>query len=120
MPCALVTCSGVSNTGKLTTQAAQVLLQRRPGQYVWVHARQSAVMLDAELGGAEKVIVLDGCADCCATKKLMAAGHRSDCHIVATELGIERNGMAEVRFDEIEKVIAAILNNGGTPSCTKT
>ncbi len=120
MAFALITCSGVSNTGKLTTQAAQVLLQRKPGQYVWMHAKQSAAMLDAELGDAEKVIVLDGCTDCCATKKLTAAGHTSDCHIIATGLGIEKNGMADVRFDEIEKVVDAILNNGGTTSCTKT
>ena len=38
MTFALVTCSGISNTGKLTTQAAQVLLQRKPGHYVWMHA----------------------------------------------------------------------------------
>jgi uncharacterized metal-binding protein len=35
-----VTCSGISNTGKLTTQAAQILLQRHPGRYVWMHAKQ--------------------------------------------------------------------------------
>ena len=114
MTIAILTCSDISNTGKLTTQAAQILLQRKPGQYVWMHAKQSAAMLDADIGDAEKVIVLDGCTDCCATKKLTAAGHRSDCHIIATDLGIEKNGMAEVRFDEIEKVIGAILNNGET------
>lgn len=116
----IVTCSGVSNTGKLTAQAARILLQRKPGQYMWVQAGQSAAMLGAEPGSAEKVIVLDGCADCCATKKLNAAGHHADSHIIATELGIEKNGMAEVRFDEIEKVIGAILNNGGSNLCMKT
>lgn len=120
MTYAIVTCSGISNTGKLTTQAAQVLLQRKPGQYVWMHAKQSAAMLNTELSSAEKVIVLDGCSDCCATKKLTTAGHRSDCHIIATELGIEKNGMAEVRFDEIEKVVWAIMKSGGTTVCTKT
>ena len=120
MSYALVTCSGVSNTGKLTTQVAQILLQRKPGRYVWVHVKQSSVMLDAELGDAEKVIVLDGCADCCATKKLTTAGYKYNCHIIATELGIEKNGMAEVRFDEIEKVIGAILNKGATTAWSKT
>jgi uncharacterized metal-binding protein len=113
MTYALVTCSGISNTGKLTTQAAQILLQRKPGQYVWMHARQPAAMLNAELGDAEKVIVLEGCTDCCASKKLKAAGHTAHYHIIATELGIEKKGMAEVQFDEIEKVIGAILNEGG-------
>ncbi len=112
MSCALVTCSGISNTGRLTTQAAQILLQRKPGQYVWIHTRQSAAMLDAELGDAEKVIVIEGCMDRCASRKLKAAGHEADYHIIATELGIEKKGMRDVQFDEIEKIIGAILNEG--------
>ena len=105
---AIVTCSGISNTGKLTTQAAQILLQRKPGRYVWMHAKQSAATLEAEVRDADRVIVIDGCTDCCATKKLSASGLTPHVHIIATELGIEKNGMAEVRFAEIEKVIAAI------------
>ena len=61
MTFALVTCSGISNTGKLTTQAALTLLQRRPGYYVWMHARQSTATLEEEIGDAEQVIVIDGC-----------------------------------------------------------
>jgi uncharacterized metal-binding protein len=107
---ALVTCSGISNTGKLTTQAALALLQRRPGQYVWMHAKQSAATLEAEIGDAEQVIVIDGCTDCCATKKLSKSCLTPHHHIIATELGIEKNGMGEVQYDEIEKVICAIMN----------
>lgn len=108
----LVTCSGVSNTGKLTTQAALTLLQRRPGQYVWMHARQSAGTLENEIGNAEHVIVIDGCTDCCAKKKLSASRFAPNLHIIATELGIEKNGMGEVGYDEIEKVVRAVMNNG--------
>jgi uncharacterized metal-binding protein len=109
---ALVTCSGISNTGKLTTQAALMLMQRRPGQYVWMHAKQSAAMLEAEIGDAEQVIVIDGCTDCCATKKLSKSCLTPHHHIIATELGIERNGMGEVQYDEIEKVVRAIIDTG--------
>ena len=105
---ALVTCSGISNTGKLTTQAAQILMQRKPGAYVWMHAKQSAGSLEADAGGAELVIALDGCTDCCATKKLTAAGIVPDIHIIATGLGIGKNGMADVQYHEIETVLAAI------------
>ena len=115
MTCALVTCSGVSNTGKLTTQAALALLQRRPGQYVWMHAKQSAGTLEAEIGDAEQVIVIDGCGDCCAKKKLSASRLAPHHHIIATELGIEKNGMADVQFDEIEKVVRAVMNKEGHP-----
>jgi uncharacterized metal-binding protein len=105
---ALVTCSGISNTGKLTTQAAQTLLQRKPGQYVWMHAKQSAATLEADVGDADRVIVLDGCTDCCASRKLAAAGLTPHVHIIATSLGIVKNGTAEVQFHEIETVLSAI------------
>ncbi|MDP3397006.1 MAG: putative zinc-binding protein [Methanoregula sp.] len=112
MTYALVTCSGISNTGKLTTQAALMLMQRRPEQYVWMHAKQSTATLEAEIGDADEVIVIDGCWDCCAKKKLSSSRIAPDHHIIATELGIEKKGMGEVQYDEIEKVVCAIMNNG--------
>ncbi len=112
MTFALVTCSGVSNTGKLTTQVALLLIQRRPGQYVWIHARQSAATLQADIGDAEQVIVIDGCGDCCAKKKLSSSRIAPHHHIIATELGIEKKGMGDVQYDEIEKVVRAVINNG--------
>jgi uncharacterized metal-binding protein len=110
---ALVTCSGISNTGSLTTQAALMLMQRRPGKYVWMHAKQSAATLEAEIGDAEEVIVIDGCTDCCATKKLAKSCLTPHHHIIATELGIKKNGMGEVQYDEIEKVVHAIISEEG-------
>jgi len=112
MTFALVTCSGISNTGKLTTQAALMLMQRRPGHYVWMHAKQSAAMLEAEIEDAEQVIVIDGCTDCCAMKKLAKSCLIPHHHIIATEHGIEKNGMADVKYDEIEKIVSAVINNG--------
>lgn len=112
MTFALVTCSGISNTGKLTTQAAQLLLQRKPGQYVWMHAKQSAATLEAEIGDADQVIVIDGCTDCCAGKKIAASGLSPHHHIIATEIGIVKNGMADVQYEEIEKVVRAVIDLG--------
>lgn len=119
MTSALVTCSGVSNTGKLTTQAGMIVMQRKPGMFQCMNCKQSAESLRTEAAGSDRLIVIDGCTDCCATKKLSAAGLEPDIHIIATELGIEKNGMAEVRFEEIEKVVRAILDNGSN-TCTKT
>jgi len=110
----IVTCSGISNTGKLTTQAGMLLMQRKPGMFLCMNCKQSAETLRMDAGGAERLIVLDGCPDCCATKKLTAAGLSADVHIIATELGIEKNGMADVKYDEIETVIRALMDNGGT------
>jgi uncharacterized metal-binding protein len=116
MTFALVTCSGISNTGKLTTQAALMLMQRRPGQYVWMHAKQSAATLEADIGDAEQMIVIDGCTDCCARKKLSASCLAPHHHIIATELGIEKKGMGEVQYDEIEKLVCAVIDVGSQKS----
>jgi len=104
----LVTCSGISNTGKLTTQAGMLLMQRKPGLFHCMNCKQSAETLKLDADGAERLIVIDGCTDCCATKKLTAAGLEADAHIIATELGIEKNGMADVQYHEIERVMAAV------------
>jgi uncharacterized metal-binding protein len=104
----LVTCSGISNTGKLTTQAAQALMQRWPGRYIWTHVKKSAAALEEEVRDADRVIIIDGCRDCCATKKLGATPFAAHHHIIATDLGIEKNGMADVQYTEIERVVAAV------------
>ena len=54
------------------------------------------------------MILLDGCHDCCAGKKLGATNISPHVHIIATDLGIEKNGMADVKYQEIEQVVAAI------------
>jgi uncharacterized metal-binding protein len=107
----LVTCSGISNTGKLTTQAALSLMQRWPGRYQWTHVKKSASSLEDELRDADRVIVIDGCHDCCATKKLAATTAIPHSHIIATDLGIEKNGMADVQFSEIERMVTAVHNS---------
>ncbi len=114
MTFALVTCSGISNTGKLTTQAGMLLMQRKPGMYMCMHAKQSAATLSGDRD-AEQVIVIDGCTDCCATKKLAKSSLTSHHHIIATELGIEKNGMGDVQYDEIEKVVRAIMDKEVSP-----
>ncbi len=111
MTFALVTCSGISNTGKLTTQAGLILMQRKPGIFQCMNCKQSAETLRAEAAGAGRLVVLDGCTDCCATKKLAAAGLAPDIHLIATELGIKKNGMADVQYHEIETVLSAVLKH---------
>lgn len=88
-------------------------MQRRPGMYLCMNCKQSAESLRMNAGNADRLIILDGCADCCATKKLAAAGLSADVDIIATEPGIEKNGMADVQYDEIEKVIRPVMNGGG-------
>jgi uncharacterized metal-binding protein len=104
----LVTCSGISNTGKLTTQAAVALMQKWPGRYQWTHVKKSAASLEDEVRNADQVVVIEGCHDCCASKKLAGTMVSPHCHIIATDLGIEKDGMADVQYSEIERVVAAV------------
>lgn len=103
-PVILVTCSGLSNTGKLTGQAGMVARQRCPGS---VEACIPANCLPASLSG--RIAALDGCEDACALKKLRENGVEPDLHVVATECGVVKNGMAEPRFDEIERLAGAVI-----------
>jgi uncharacterized metal-binding protein len=104
----LVTCSGTSNTGKLTTQAALALMQEWPGRYQWTHVKKSAALLEDEVRGAYRVFTIEGCHDCCALKKLAGTTFSPHCHVIATGSGIVQNGMADVHYNEIERVVAAV------------
>ena len=67
---ALITCSGISNTGKLTAQVAAILMQREPDLFEGhLHAKQSIHDIEKVINGG-MVLVLDDCKDHCAAKKL--------------------------------------------------
>ena len=107
-PLILITCSGVSNVGKLTAQVAGILAQKESDLFEGhLHAKQSTRDMEAVINGG-KVVVIDGCGDRCAGKKLKSLCITPHIHIIATEEGIEKNGMADPKFEEIEILIAAV------------
>ncbi len=109
-PVTLVTCSGLSNTGKLTARVGMVLLQRNPDSVeASLPASRPAALLEEAARSAGRVLALDGCEDTCALKKLREIGVEPDMHVVATGCGIVKNGMAEPRFDEIERLVGVVI-----------
>ena len=105
----LITCSGISNTGKLTSKVGEGIIRRCPGLIeCCLSARCDPDRLRLALSEAEKIMVLDGCTDCCGRKKVQEHGHDADIHLIATENGIVKNGMEEPRFDEIEHLTVII------------
>ena len=112
---ALITCSGLSNTGRLTTQVAMVLVSRSPGAITWARAHKGERLIADVAADADQIIVIDGCSDHCATKKCGLEGVTADIHIVTTELGVKKDGMADVQWDDVVKVLAAVDRkiNGG-------
>lgn len=87
-----------------------VLLRASPGLVeACVPANRPQVLLEEAARYAERILVLDGCSDACALRKLQGIGVEPDLHIVATECGIAKGGMAEPQFDEIERLAGAVL-----------
>jgi len=110
MAVTVITCSGISNTGKLTTQTGAMLLHPSCGAVEGcIAATRPTASLEAAVRHADRILVLDGCGDCCGKKKVLALGIEPHLHLVATDCGIVKNGMAEPRFDEIERLSAAVL-----------
>ncbi len=106
----IITCSGISNTGKLTTRTAAHLQCRCAIEIdCCIPATREREAINEALRHAEELLILDGCSDCCACKKILHLGGRPDHHIIATECGIIKNEMEEPQFSEIEELTAAIL-----------
>jgi uncharacterized metal-binding protein len=102
-PVLLLTCSGISHTGRLTTMTGTSLRCRHP-VLISRHLQLTALKrpLDEELPDGEFLLVVDGCDECCAKKRTDAIGKIPDCSIIATREGIVKRGMEEPRYDEIE------------------
>ena len=104
---ALITCSGLSNTGRLTTHVAMILMSRSAAGIAWAQAHKGEHAIADAVDDADQIIVIEGCSDHCAVKKLDTMGITADLHIVATELGIEKDGLADVKWCDVETVLTA-------------
>jgi uncharacterized metal-binding protein len=108
-PVLLLTCSGISHTGRLTTGTGTTLRCRHPvliGRHIQLTSLKRP--LDQEMSEDEFLVVVDGCGECCARKRMDAIGMKPDSYIIATEEGIVKRGMEEVRYDEIELLSTVI------------
>jgi uncharacterized metal-binding protein len=101
-------CSGLSNTGKLTMQAASALVFRRPDTYRALAASKGVEDVEDAISEGFRILALDGCSDRCAAKKLDEAGLKADIYIMVTELGIEKTNPSDLKPEYIEKIIRAI------------
>lgn len=105
----LITCSGISNTGKLTAKTGETLIRRFPGLIdLCVPARSDPERLLDAITNAERIVVFDGCTDCCGRKKVQEQGYEPDIHLIATECGIIKAGMEDPRFEEIELLTSIV------------
>jgi uncharacterized metal-binding protein len=105
---ALLTCSSPSNAGRIAVKAAIALLQYYPGRIEWAQAKQPQEDIEAVARSADRIIVIDGCPTCCVMKKLNEIGLEAHGHIVVTDLLGVTKSMADIKSEEVRKVIEAI------------
>ena len=107
----LITCSGLSNTGKCTTRAALQLRQRDPGlvdYHIAASGKKSIAVPEGLDPASIRVIVIDGCEDFCGRKKAEECGLVPAFHVVATDCGVVKSGMDEPKFTDIEALCRAV------------
>lgn len=101
----LFTCSGISNTGKLTDIAAKTLSFRKPGLFRAIPAQKGAENLEDAKREGELIFVVDGCEEHCAKKKLEFAGLEADMQVVLTQIGIKKTNPSDIKSEYVEQVI---------------
>ena len=109
-PVLLLTCSGISHTGQHTALTGHSLRCRHPA-LVTRHLQLTALKhsLEREMEDDECLIVVDGCEECCAKKRMDLIGKIPDAYLIATREGITKRGMEEPRYDEIECLCQAVV-----------
>ena len=102
----VLACSGGSNVGQLTNDAARRLNGEKVGKFfclAGIGGRISGMI--ASVKGADKVLVIDGCPVACAKHCMTQAGIENYQYLVVTDLGIEKSSRLEVDEVEINRVL---------------
>jgi len=105
----ILACSGGSNVGQLSNQAAIELTQEGFGKMFCLAG------MGGHLGGFVQsakdvpvMVAIDGCEMGCAKAILEHAEIPTKNYLVLTELGIEKNKDFNLKADDIQKVKAAV------------
>ncbi len=105
----ILACSGGSNVGQLSNQAAVELTQEGFGKMfclAGIGGHLTGFIQSAK--DVAKMVVIDGCSQACAKKTLEHADIPMGSYLVLTDLGIEKNKDFNLKREEIEKVKAAV------------
>ena len=96
-------CSGGSNVGQISNEAAKRLDQEGIGRMYCLAGVGGAVeAMIANAQGADCVIAIDGCPVGCAKAVLDNAGVPVSSYTIVTDLGIEKEHRFEAKPDAIE------------------
>ena len=101
----ILACSGGSNVGQLSNQAAIDLTREGFGKMfclAGIGARLSGFVQSAK--DVDNIIAIDGCKVGCAKAVLEENGIESKNHLVLTDLDIEKNKNFDLDADHLDKV----------------
>jgi len=98
-------CSGGSNVGQITNDAAKELTRLGVGKMACV-VGLAAHIAAFEDGAreADKLVVIDGCEKACAAIAVKHLGFSPDVQVIATDLGIEK----QPNFDYSRDCVALV------------
>lgn len=105
----ILACSGGSNVGQLSNQAAIELTQEGFGKMfclAGIGAHLAGFVQSAK--DVPSMVVIDGCSQACAKKTLEHAEISLKSYVVLTDLGIEKNKDFNLKREEIDRVKQAV------------
>lgn len=95
----IVACSGASNVGQISNQAALELSKEKVGGFFCLAGVGAHIKGMVKSGKeADLIVAIDGCPVQCAAKTLQHAEIEPAIQVIVTELGIEKSH--EIAFDE--------------------
>jgi uncharacterized metal-binding protein len=98
-------CSGAADVGEISGLAARKMTRDGIGKMsclAGIGGRVGSIMESAMT--AQSILVIDGCASCCAKKSFEHAGFNNFSHLQITDLGMNK-GKADVSEGNINAVI---------------
>jgi uncharacterized metal-binding protein len=105
----ILACSGGSNVGQLSNQAAVELTREGFGKIfclAGIGGQLSGFVQSAK--DVENMVAIDGCPVGCAKAILEQADVPLKNHVIITDLGIEKNKNFDLQTEDIAKVTSAV------------
>ena len=102
-------CSGGSNVGQISNEAAKKLDEEGVGQFfclAGVGGDISGIVASSQ--AADRIIAIDGCSVGCAKAILDKAELPISCYVVVTDQGIEKGHHFNFTDEQIEATCAAV------------
>lgn len=111
----ILACSGGSNVGQLSNQAAIELTREGVGKMfclAGIGGNLNGFVQSAK--DIDRMVAIDGCKVGCAKAILEQAGVPLKDYVVITDLGIDKNKNFSLKAEDIARVKSAVLETCGT------